>query len=124
VAAAIRATMLPFTVSRIAQAAAIASLAAESELLERVDMVVGERTRVRDALINDGWTVPPTEANFVWLRLGADTIDFAGRCADVGVSVRPFADEGARVSIGDPEANEAFLTAAKCYPRRTPTLSL
>ncbi|MGH3158754.1 MAG: histidinol-phosphate transaminase [Streptosporangiaceae bacterium] len=118
VAAAIRTTMLPFTVSRIAQAAAIASLAAESELLERVDTVVGERARVRGALIADGWTVPPTEANFVWLRLGADTIDFADRCAAVGISLRPFGDEGARVSIGDPEANEAFLAVAKSYPRR------
>ncbi len=70
VAAAIRATMLPFTVNRLAQAAAIASLAAEAELLERVEFMVKERTRVHEALLADGWTVPPTEANFVWLRLG------------------------------------------------------
>jgi histidinol-phosphate aminotransferase len=118
VATAARTTMLPFTVSRVAQAAAIASLAAESELLERVDAVVGERTRVRDTLRADGWAVPDTEANFVWLRLGADTGDFAGRCAAAGVSLRPFGDEGARISIGDPEANEAFLAVAKAYPRR------
>jgi histidinol-phosphate aminotransferase len=118
VAAATRTTMLPFTVSRVAQAAAIASLAAETELLERADAVVGERARVRDALISGGWTVPPTEANFVWLRLGADTGDFADRCAAAGIALRPFGDEGARVSIGDPEANEAFLAIAKAYPRR------
>jgi histidinol-phosphate aminotransferase len=118
VAAAVRTTMLPFTVSCVAQAAAIASLAAEPELLDRVDAVAGERSRVRDALRSDGWTVPPTEANFVWLRLGADTGDFAARCAAAGISVRPFGDEGARVSIGDPEANEAFLAVAKAYPRR------
>src|SRR6516225_683123 len=40
VAAAARATMLPFTVNRLAQAAAIASLAAEAELLERVELTV------------------------------------------------------------------------------------
>ena len=40
-------------------------------------MVVKERARVRDELLGQGWTVPPTEANFVWLRLGADTQDFA-----------------------------------------------
>jgi histidinol-phosphate aminotransferase len=118
VAAAARATMLPFTVSRLAQAAAVASLAAEDELLERVDTVVGERTRVRDTLRADGWTVPDTEANFVWLRLDADTADFADRCAAAGISLRPFATEGARISIGDPEANEAFLAVAKSYPRR------
>jgi histidinol-phosphate aminotransferase len=118
VAAAVRMTMLPFTVSCVAQAAAIASLAAEPELLDRVDAVAGERSRVRDALLGDGWTVPPTEANFVWLRLGADTGDFAAQCAAAGISVRPFGYEGARVSIGDPEANEAFLAVAKAYPRR------
>jgi histidinol-phosphate aminotransferase len=118
VAAAVRTTMLPFTVSRIAQAAAIASLAAESELLDRVGAVVGERTRVRDALLADGWTVPPTEANFVWLRLGPDTGDFADRCAAAGISIRPFGDDGARISVGDPEANDAFIAVAKAYPRR------
>ena len=118
VAAAVRMTMLPFTVSCIAQAAAIASLAAEPELLDRVDAVAGERSRVRDALRSDGWTVPPTEANFVWLRLGPDTAHFAAECAAAGISIRPFSDEGARVSIGDPEANEAFLAVAKAYPRR------
>jgi histidinol-phosphate aminotransferase len=118
VAAAIRMTMLPFCVNHIAQVAAIASLAAEDELLERVEAVVGERTRVREALLSDGWTVPPTEANFVWLRLNEDTPDFAAACEAAGVSVRPFGTEGARVSIGDPEANEAFLAVAKAYPRR------
>jgi len=110
--------MLPFTVSCVAQAAAIASLAAEPELLDRVDAVTGERSRVRDALLGDGWAVPPTEANFVWLRLGEDTQDFAAACARAGVSVRAFGDEGARISVGTDEANDAFLEVARAYPRR------
>src|SRR6266581_1897532 len=40
VAAAARTTMLPFSVNSIAQAAAIASLAAEDELFERVELTV------------------------------------------------------------------------------------
>ena len=118
VAATVRATMLPFTVNRIAQAAAIASLAAEAELLERVELTVKERTRVREALIADGWTVPPTEANFVWLRLGERTAAFAAACEAAGIAVRPFAGEGARVSIGDVESNDAFLAVAKELPYR------
>lgn len=118
VAAAVRMTMLPFSVNHLAQTAAIASLEAEPELLERVDAVVGERTRVRESLLADGWSVPPTEANFIWLRLGDDTADFAARCDAAGVSIRPFGAEGTRVTIGDPEANEAFLAVAKAYPRR------
>ena len=118
VAEAARKTLLPFAVNTIAQAAAIASLAAEPELLARVGQVVKERARVRDELLAQGWSVPPTEANFVWLRLNEDTEDFAASCALDGIGIRPFAGEGARVSIGDEEDNEAFLAAARAYPRR------
>jgi histidinol-phosphate aminotransferase len=118
VAAAVRMTMLPFSVNSIAQVAAVASLAAEGELLQRVELTVKERTRVREALVADGWTVPPTEANFVWLRLGEHTMDFAAACEAQGIAVRPFAGEGARISIGDPDANDAFLAAAAAFPHR------
>ncbi len=118
VAAAVRMTMLPFSVNSIAQAAAVASLAAEDELFERVELTVKERTRVREALLADGWAVPPTEANFVWLRLGEHTMDFAAACEAQGIAVRPFAGEGARVSIGDAEANDAFLAVTRAFPRR------
>jgi histidinol-phosphate aminotransferase len=118
VAGAVRKTLLPFSVNAIAQAAAIASLAAEAELLARVGQVVKERARVRDELRSQGWTVPVTEANFVWLRLDSDTEDFASACAGAGISIRPFAGEGARISIGDEEENDEFLTVARGYPRR------
>ena len=118
IAAAARTTMLPFTVNSLAQTAAVASLAAEGELHERVDLAVKERARVRDELLAQGWNVPPTEANFVWLRLGPDTQDFAAACAQAGVSIRAFGDEGARISMGTPEADDAFLAVARAYPRR------
>ena len=54
VAAAVRAVSLPFGVSGVAQAAAVASLDAEAELLERVDALVAERDRVRDGLREAG----------------------------------------------------------------------
>jgi histidinol-phosphate aminotransferase len=116
---AVRKTMLPFAVNSLAQAAAIASLAAESELLERVELVVKERDRVRLELLDDGWTVPPTEANFVWLPLGDRSAEFTDHCDAAGVSVRPYAPDGVRVTIADPEANDAFLTAAAAFAHRT-----
>jgi histidinol-phosphate aminotransferase len=115
VAAAARKTMLTFAVNSVAQAAAVASLAGEAELLDRVDYVVAERDRVSGDLRGMGWTVPPTEANFVWLRLGAHTADFADACDRAGLSVRPFAGEGVRVSIGAKAANDAFLEVASGY---------
>jgi histidinol-phosphate aminotransferase len=119
VAEAVRKTMVPFAVNAMAQAVAVASLEAEDELLERVEAVVKERDRVRGALVADGWTVPESEANFVWLRLGEHTTAFAQACDAAGISVRPFAGEGARVSIGTSEANDAFLAIAAAFPHRT-----
>jgi histidinol-phosphate aminotransferase len=118
VAEAIRKTMLPFTVNAIAQAAAVASLNAEDELLERVETTVKERDRVREALRADGWTVPATEANFVWLRLGDQTTAFAQACDAAAIAIRPYPGEGARISIGTPAANDAFLAAARAFPYR------
>ncbi|AEW95554.1 MULTISPECIES: histidinol-phosphate transaminase [Streptomycetaceae] len=112
VAAALRKTAVPFGVSQLAQDAAVASLRSEDALLERVEALVAERTRVRDALLAQGWTVAPTEANFVWLRLGDRTGDFAAACERAGVVVRPFPDEGVRVTIGEREANDIFVRVA------------
>jgi histidinol-phosphate aminotransferase len=112
VAVALRKTAVPFGVSGVAQVAAVTSLGAEDELLERVEGLVKERSRVHDALREQGWSVPVSEANFVWLRLGARTPEFAAACAEAGVVVRPFGAEGARVTVGEPEANDIFLDVA------------
>ncbi|MYW63946.1 histidinol-phosphate transaminase [Streptomyces sp. SID8379] len=115
VAAALRKTAVPFGVSQLAQDAAVASLRAEDELLGRVGSLVSERTRVVDALRAQGWTVPETQANFVWLRLGERTMEFAAACEAAGVVVRPFAGEGMRATIGETEANDIFLQAAEAF---------
>jgi histidinol-phosphate aminotransferase len=115
VAAALRKTAVPFGVSQLAQDAAIASLRAEDELLDRVGALVRERTRVVDALRDQGWTVPETQANFVWLRLGERTAAFAEACEQAGVVIRPFAGEGVRVTVGEVEANDIFLKAAEAF---------
>ncbi|MDQ1009718.1 histidinol-phosphate aminotransferase [Streptomyces sp. V4I23] len=115
VAAALRKTAVPFGVSQLAQDAAVASLRAEDELLGRVGSLVCERIRVHEALVKQGWTVPETQANFVWLRLGERTLDFAAACEKAGVVVRPFAGEGVRVTIGEDEANDLFLHTAETF---------
>ncbi|RVU27232.1 histidinol-phosphate transaminase [Streptomyces antnestii] len=115
VAAALRKTAVPFGVSQLAQDAAVASLRAEDELLGRVGSLVCERTRVVEALRSQGWTVPETQANFVWLRLGERTMDFAAACERAGVVVRPFAGEGMRATIAETEANDVFLNTAAAF---------
>lgn len=106
---ALRKTSLPFGVSSLAQVAAIASLAAEDELLQRVDSVIAERQRVETALAASGWKLHPSYANFIWLRTGPDTARVHAALEAAGLSVRPFPDEGLRVTIAEPEANERLL---------------
>ena len=115
VAAALRKTAVPFGVSQIAQDAAVASLRSEDALLERVETLVTERARVSRELVAQGWAVPESQANFVWLRLGDRTVDFAAACEKAGVMIRPFAGEGARVSVGETEANDIFLQTAAAF---------
>ncbi|SFE26652.1 histidinol-phosphate aminotransferase [Actinacidiphila alni] len=115
VAAALRKTAVPFGVSQLAQDAAVASLRAEPALLERVAGLVAERSRVVEALTGQGWTVPETQANFVWLRLGERTADFAAAAERAGTTVRPFAGEGVRITIGETEANDLLLHTAETF---------
>jgi histidinol-phosphate aminotransferase len=112
--AALRQTQVPFAVTSIAQAAALASLepVAEKELLERVGRIVDERERVSTALLELGYEVPPSQANFVWLPLGGATSEWAAGCEERKVIVRAFAGSGARVTIGSVEENDRFLAAA------------
>ncbi|NUR09853.1 MAG: histidinol-phosphate transaminase [Nocardioidaceae bacterium] len=112
IAAAVRACALPFGVSSVAQAAAVESLRREAELLERVEGIVAERARVREALLDQGWAVPDAQGNFVWLPLGERTVAFAKAAEEAGVMVRPFAGDGARVSIGEPAGNDVLLKVA------------
>lgn len=113
VAVAIRKATPPFAVTDLSQAAAVASLEATDELETRVEAIVQERVAMVAALRAQGWDVPDTEANFVWLPLGDAALDFAAACAPV--SVRPFGGEGVRVSIGSPEANIEFLERAAAW---------
>jgi histidinol-phosphate aminotransferase len=117
VAAALRAVSLPFGVSGVAQAAAIASLEAEAALMERVDALVVERDRVYAGLREAGWAVPEPQGNFVWFALGERTAEFSDAADELGIVVRPFAGEGARVSIGEDEANDRLLELARTFPR-------
>ncbi|MFX4291905.1 histidinol-phosphate transaminase [Streptomyces bohaiensis] len=112
VAAALRKTAVPFGVSQVAQDAAVASLRSGPELLERVAALVEERRRVHAELTAQGWTVPVSQGNFHWLRLGDATVEFAEACAAAGVTVRPFPGEGVRVTVGEREADDLLLKVA------------
>lgn len=111
-AAALRACAVPFGVSNVAQAAALAALAVEGELRERVARIIEARASVTRVLRSQGWELPDSQANFVWLRLGDETQGFASFCDERGLSVRPYGDEGVRVTVGDEAADLRFIEVA------------
>jgi histidinol-phosphate aminotransferase len=115
VAAAVRKCALPFGVSSVAQAAAVAALECEDELAERVTAIVAERERVVAALAEQGWTVPAADGNFVWLGLGEHTPAFAAAAEEAGIMVRPYGTDGVRVTIAEPEGNDVFLRVAGAF---------
>lgn len=109
IATAIRAVSTPFGVSNVAQLAALASLRAQPEMADRVERIVAERARMLEGLRGQGWDVPDSQANFVWLGVGEHATALADRCARAGVLVRPFAGDGVRVSVGEREATDLLL---------------
>jgi histidinol-phosphate aminotransferase len=105
-----------FSVTDLAQRAAIASVRHYDEVAERVQRVVDERERVLAGLDELGWPYPETQANFVWLNLGERSGEFAELCDAHALSVRRFGAEGVRVTIGEPEANTRFLELCAQFP--------
>jgi histidinol-phosphate aminotransferase len=113
VAASLRKVSVPFSLNSLAQAAALASLDVEDDMLARCRVVTVERDRVRAELLAMGYPVPHSQANFVWLPLGEQTTAFNEHCLEHKVVVRPFPCDGVRITIGDPAENETFLAAAR-----------
>jgi histidinol-phosphate aminotransferase len=118
VAAALRKTATPFGVNSVAQVAAIASLDAFDELKARVESLVAERDRVVQALGDQGWKLPQSDANFVWFPLGGDSTAFSQACAEAGLTVRQYGDDGVRVTIGEVEANSRLIEVAERFGAR------
>lgn len=111
----LRLAAVPFAVSQVAERAAVTSLRHIDEVAARVGSIVEERSRVLAALRALGWFVPEPQGNFVWLALGDFATDFAEKAAEQALSVRAFASEGVRVSIGEETANTRFLELCRSY---------
>jgi histidinol-phosphate aminotransferase len=111
VAESVNKTRMPFSVSTLAQAAALAALSSEEEVRARCAAVVAERERLTAALRERGLDVPDSQANFVWLPVGEQTVALAAALEARAVITRPFAGEGIRVTVGTPEEDDVFLAA-------------
>ena len=102
---------VPFSVSSVAQAGALASLEAQDELAERVAETAAQRDRLVAEL--EPFGCPDSQANFVWIpaaSLDAPAADYAARLAERGVLVRAFGD-GLRITVTNRAEADAFLAA-------------
>ncbi len=109
---AARATGIPLSVTAAAETAAIASLDAEAELLDRVAVIVERRTALVSALRAQGWAVPESQANFVWLPTGERTDEIAAAFVAADIVVRPFSGDGIRISVGEEPSIDRVLHVA------------
>lgn len=113
-----------FSVSSVAQAAAIAALDDQHHIQRVVENNALQSQVLTQELSGLGYRVVPTWANFLFCDLGEDAAGVASRLLDQGVAVRPLASWGAptciRVTIGTPEQNEAFLQAIRRLCSRGP----
>lgn len=115
IATHVRKTQVPFSVSALAQQAAVVALGEGVEVARRAALTVAERARVTQRLRALGHTVPDSQSNFVWLPLGEGSGEFAVHCLEGKVVVRPFPGQGVRVTIGLPEENDALLALAASW---------
>ncbi|WP_342319376.1 histidinol-phosphate transaminase [Corynebacterium mayonis] len=109
--AALNKVAVPFGVTSLAQAAALASLPLHDELHARIHTTAEQRQRLHKVLEELG--CPESQTNFLWLpadSLGADPVEFAATLAHHNVLVRAF-PEGLRVTVTNAAETDAFLTA-------------
>ncbi len=109
---AARSTAIPLSVTAAAQRGVLAALDHEDELFALVDTLATRRDEVQAALREQGWNLPVSQGNFVWLPTGAATASTAEAFAAAGLVVRAFAPEGIRVSIGEAESVATLLRVA------------
>jgi histidinol-phosphate aminotransferase len=106
-----------FSVSSVAQAAALAALHDQNHIAQVVANNVVQAAILAEGLKAAGIRVTPTSANFLYCDVGREATTFASLLRDEGVSVRPLGPWGARncirVTIGTPEQNQFFLAAVQ-----------
>jgi len=106
-----------FSVSSVAQAAALAALDDRDHIARAVDNNTSQARILTEGLTKLKLRVVPTSANFLYCDVGEDASAVAARLRAEGISVRPLNVWGApnciRVTIGTPEQNPRFLSAMR-----------
>ncbi|MFD8508707.1 histidinol-phosphate transaminase [Streptomyces sp. NPDC059687] len=111
---AVQLVRLPYHLSAITQATALAALEHTDTLLKYVEQLKSERDRLVAELRALGYDVTDSDANFVQFGRFADAHEAWRGILDRGVLVRDNGVPGwLRVSTGTPQENDAFLDAVR-----------
>ncbi|MFB7585670.1 histidinol-phosphate transaminase [Streptomyces sp. NPDC056169] len=111
---AVQLVRLPYHLSAVTQATALAALEHTDTLLGYVEQLKVERDRLVTELRALGFEVTESDANFVQFGTFPDTHAAWQRILDRGVLVRDNGVPGwLRVTAGTPEENDAFLDAVR-----------
>ncbi|MFF8658832.1 histidinol-phosphate transaminase [Streptomyces huasconensis] len=111
---AVQLVRLPYHLSAVTQATALAALEHTDTLLKYVDQLKAERDRLVTELRALGYEVTDSDANFVQFGRFADAHEVWTRILDRGVLVRDNGVPGwLRVTAGTPDENDAFLDAVR-----------
>lgn len=103
---------LPYHLSAVTQAVALAALSHSDELLGQVDTLRTERDALATWLTSQNYDVAPSGANFLLFGKFADRHAIWQGLLEHGVLIRETGPAGfLRVSIGTPAENEAFRKA-------------
>ena len=107
----------PFNVTRIAQAAALASLRDDEFKNKAAALNVKNREKLFQQLRRMGLKVVPPEANFILFFPGTDITELNNRLLKQGVIIRPLQafgiPDGMRVTVGLGEDNDFFVEKLK-----------
>ncbi|WP_151772797.1 histidinol-phosphate transaminase [Streptomyces abyssomicinicus] len=111
---AVQLVRLPYHLSAVTQATALAALEHTATLLGYVEQLKDERDRLVAELRGLGYEVTDSDANFVQFGRFEDTHAAWRRILDQGVLVRDNGVPGwLRVTAGTPAENDAFLEAVR-----------
>jgi histidinol-phosphate aminotransferase len=111
---AVQLVRLPYHLSAVTQATALAALEHTETLLKYVEQLKTERDRLVAELRAIGYEVTESDANFVQFGRFADSQEVWRKILDRGVLVRDNGVPGwLRVTAGTPEENDAFLDAVR-----------
>lgn len=107
----------PFNVNSIAQAAAIAALDDAEHLRRSIEINARGRGQLQRGFEALGLKYIPSQANFVFARIGVDSAQVFNDLLKQGVIIRtgtPFGmPDWIRVTVGTPEMNDRFLNALR-----------